>query len=74
MVKFLLGIVVGILIFFLFLYFGGGKSIKKVGEGLIDTGKKMEAVEELMQKEKDGALKDVKKKIIKEGEVKKGTQ
>jgi len=75
MVKFLLGILVGVLIFFLFLYFGGGKSIQKVGEGLIDTGKKMEAVEELMQKEKDGALKDVKKKILKEEkEVQKKTQ
>ncbi len=70
MIKFLLGVIVGILIFFLFLYFGGGKTMKKIGEGLTDTGKKMEALEEVIEKEKDGVWSGVKsgvkKKILKE--------
>jgi hypothetical protein len=66
MIKFLLGIIVGILIFFFFLYFGGGKSIKKVGEGLTDTGKKMEVLEEAISKEKEGVVKGIEKKFFKE--------
>ena len=66
MIKFLMGVIVGILIFFFFLYFGGGKTVKKVGEGLTDTGKKMEVMEEMIKKEKGEVEKDVKKKIFKE--------
>ena len=66
MIKFLMGLIVGILIFFFFLYFGGGKTVKKVGEGLTDTGKKMEVMEEMIKKEKGEVEKDVKKKIFKE--------
>ena len=66
MIKFLMGVIVGILIFFLFLYFGGGTTVKKVGEGLTDTGKKMEVLEEMVKKEKGEVEKDVKKKILKE--------
>jgi hypothetical protein len=73
MIKFLIGVIVGILIFFLFLYFGGGKTMKKIGEGLTDTGKKMEALEEVIEKEKDGVWSGVKsgvkKKILKEEKV-----
>jgi len=70
MIKLLMGVIIGILIFFLFLYFGGGKTVKKVGEGLTDTGKKMEALEEVINKQKDevwsGVKSGVKKKILKE--------
>jgi hypothetical protein len=66
MIKFLMGVIVGILILFFFLYFGGGKTVKKVGEGLTDTGKKMEVMEEMIKKEKGEVEKDVKKKIFKE--------
>ena len=66
MLKFILGVIVGILIFFLVIFFGGGKGVKKIGEGLIDTGKKMEAIEEMIKKEKDETLSGVKKKILKE--------
>jgi hypothetical protein len=73
MIKFLFGIVIGILIFFFFLYFGGGTSVKKIGEGLTDTGKKMEALEEVIKKEKDEVWSEVesgvKKKILKEEKV-----
>ena len=54
MIKFLMGVIIGILIFFFFIYFGGGKTVKKVGEGLTDSGKKMEVMEEIIKKEKHG--------------------
>jgi hypothetical protein len=70
MIKFLIGVLVGILIFFFFVYFGGGKTLKKVGHGLTDTGKKMEVMEEMIKKKKGevekDVEKDVKKKIFKE--------
>jgi uncharacterized membrane protein required for colicin V production len=66
MIRFLFGVVVGILIFLLFIYFGGGKTVKKVGEGLTETGKRIEHLEEVMKKEKDEMGKDIKKKILKE--------
>lgn len=70
MIKFFLGVVVGILLFFFFIFFGGGTTVKKIGEGLTDTGKKMEALEEVIQKEKEdvwsGVKDGVKKKILKE--------
>jgi len=75
MMKFLLGVIVGVLIFFFFVWFGGGKSVKKIGEGLHETGKRMEVMEETIKKGKDeawsGVKNDVKKKILKE---EKGTQ
>jgi hypothetical protein len=40
--------------------------VKKVGERLIDTGKKMEVTEQMIKKEKGEVEKDVKKKILKE--------
>ncbi|HYA91534.1 MAG TPA: hypothetical protein VEK32_08550 [Thermodesulfobacteriota bacterium] len=70
MIKFLLGVVVGILIFFFFVYFGGGKTLKKVGYGLTDTGKKIEVMEEMIKKKKGEVEKevekDVKKRVFKE--------
>ncbi len=70
MIKFFLGVIVGLLLFFFFLFFGGGSTVKKIGEGLTDTGKKMEALEEVIKKEKEevwgGVKSDVKKKILKE--------
>ena len=66
MVRFLLGVVTGILILLLFIFFGGGKAVKKVGEGLSETGKRMEHLEEVIKKEGDAVGKDIKKKILKE--------
>jgi len=79
MLKFLLGVLVGILIFLLFTYFGGGKTVTKIGEGLTDTGKKIEAVEGVMkkaiQKETDETLQGMKKKLLKEEkDLQKSTQ
>ncbi len=53
MIRFIFGVIVGVLLCFLFLYFGGGKAVKKVGENLSETGKKMEIMEETIRKEKD---------------------
>jgi hypothetical protein len=66
MLKFLFGVVIGILIFFFFLYFGGGKTVKKIGEGLTDTGKKMEVLEETIKKEKEDLGKGLQKKFFKD--------
>jgi len=79
MIKFLLGVIVGILIFLLFTYLGGGKTVTKIGEGLTDTGKKIEAVEgvmkEAIKKETDETLQGMKKKILKEEkDLQKSTQ
>jgi uncharacterized membrane protein (DUF106 family) len=64
--KFLLGVVVGILISFLFIWFGGGKTVKKIGENLSETGKKMEVMEEKIKKEKDEVWNGIKKKFLKD--------
>ena len=79
MIKFLLGVIVGILIFLLFTYFGGGKTVKMIGEELTDTGKKIEAVEgvmkEAVRKEADETLQGMKKKLLKEEkDLQKSTQ
>jgi len=66
MIKFLFGMIVGILIFFFFLYFGGGRSIKKIGEGLTDTGKRMEVIEEVIRKEKEDVTKGIEKRFFRE--------
>ena len=70
MIKFLLGVIVGILLIIFFIWAGAGTFVKKVGEGISDTGKKMEVLEEVIKKEKDevwsGVKSGVKKKIMKE--------
>jgi hypothetical protein len=66
MIKFLFGVLVGILLCFLFVYFGGGKALKKVGENLIDTGKKMEVMEETIRKEKEEIWTGGKRKGLKD--------
>lgn len=66
MIKFLLGVIVGVILFFFFLYFGGGKTVRTIGEGLTDTGKKMEVMEETIKKEKEGIGNGIKRKFFKE--------
>jgi len=63
--KFIMGVIVGILIFFLFVYFGGSRTLKKVGVGLIDTGKRMEVMEDMIKKKKGDVEKDVEKDVKK---------
>ncbi len=64
--NFLAGVIVGILLFFLIIWFGGGKTVKKIGEELSETGKKMEVMEEKIKKEKDEVWDGIKKKFLKE--------
>ena len=66
MIKFIMGVIVGILIFFFFIYFGGSKAVKKAAEGLTDAGKKMEVIEKIIKKEQGEVEKDVKRKPLKE--------
>ncbi len=66
MMRFLLGVFVGFLIFFLIVWFGGGKTVKKIGEGLTETGRKMEVLEEKIKKGKDDVWEEMKKKFLKE--------
>ena len=66
MIKFMMGVIVGIVIFFFFIYFGGSRAVKKVGEELTDTGKKMEVMEQVIKKEKGEVEREVKKKVLKE--------
>jgi len=74
MVKFLFGVLIGILVCFLFVYFGGGKAVKKAGETLIDTGAKMEMMEDTIRKGKEGLLPGTKKKPKEDKEVPKRSQ
>lgn len=64
--KFLFGVIVGILIFLFFLWYGGGGSVKKLGERLTDAGKKMEALEEKIKRGKDEVWDGIKKKFFNE--------
>lgn len=64
--KFLLGVVVGILLLLLFLMFGGGKTVKKVGENLTETGKRMEIMEETIKRDRETIEGTIKKKFFKE--------
>ena len=64
--NFLVGVFVGILIFLFFIWFGGGKTVKKMGEDISETGKRMEVMEEKIKKEKDDVWNELKKKFFKE--------
>jgi len=72
MFRFLFGVIVGIVLSFLVVYCGGGSAVKKVGEGLTETGKRMERMEGEFKKEKDDLWKGMKKKIS--GEEKEETR
>lgn len=64
--KFLLGILVGIILVFLFLMLGGGKTIRTVGENITETGKRMQLIEESIRKDKETIENVIKRKFSKE--------
>ena len=64
--KFLLGILVGIILVFLFLMLGGGKTLRTVGENITETGKRMQLIEESIRKDKETIENVIKKKFSKE--------
>ena len=61
--KFLLGILVGIILAFLFLMLGGGKTVRTVGENLAETGKRMQLIEDSIRKDKETIENVIKKKF-----------
>jgi hypothetical protein len=63
-------VIVGIILSFFLVYCGGGKTVKKVGEGLTETGKRMEILEGEIKKEKDEIWKGMKNKVT--GDEKQG--
>ena len=75
MFRFLFGVIVGIILSFIVIYWGGGRTVKTVGEGLTETGKRMERLEGELKKEKEDLWKEMKKKVSgKEEEGQKGRQ
>jgi hypothetical protein len=61
MIRFLFGVMVGILLFFFFVWFGGGATVRKIGHEVTDTGRRMEVFEEKIKKETDRVGSAVKK-------------
>jgi ABC-type arginine transport system permease subunit len=57
MKNFLLGIVIGIIVIILFIYFGGGRALKSLGMMTTDLGERIETVEK--------SLKDTTQDLIK---------
>ena len=69
MKKFILGIIIGIFLIFLFTYLGGGAALKTLGKKTIEVGEKVEVYEQALKdatqellSQKGGAEKDIKKK------------
>ncbi len=70
MKNFLLGIVIGILLIILFIYFGGGRVLKSMGGKTIEVGERVEvyekklkeATQDLIKKKKERIEKEIKKK------------
>jgi hypothetical protein len=60
MKKFILGIIIGVLLIFLFTYLGGGSVLQTVGQKTIEVGERIEVYEK--------ALKDVTHEILKKKE------
>ena len=63
MFRFIFGVIVGLLLSFILIFCGGGKTVKKVGEGLTETGRRMEMLEEEIGKGKDEIWKGMKRKF-----------
>ena len=63
MFRFIFGVIVGLLLSFILIFCGGGKTVKKVGEGLTETGRRMEMLEEEIGKGKDEIWKGMKGKF-----------
>ena len=72
MKKFILGIIIGVLLIFIFTYLGGGAALQTLGKKTIEVGERVEVYEkalkdvtqDLLKKTKEPA-KDTQKKKIK---------
>ena len=69
MKKFLLGIVIGIILIFIFIYFGGGSTLKSLGERTIELGEKIELYEKSLKETTRGLIE--KKELIEKEVIKK---
>jgi hypothetical protein len=67
MKKFLLGIVIGIIMIFAFIYFGGGSALKSVGTKTIELGKRIEMYEKFLKETTEGFIKKKEGIIDKKG-------
>lgn len=47
--AFLIGVIVGIILAFLFVYVGGGKFLKKMGKQVVKMGEQLEGYEKVMK-------------------------
>ena len=65
MKKFLLGIAIGIVLIFIFIYFGGGSTLKSLGERTIELGDKIELYEKSLKETTRGLI-EKKERIEKE--------
>ena len=72
MKKFILGIIIGILLIFLFTYLGGGAALQTLGKKTIEVGERVEVYEKALKDATQGLLKktqeaekDIQKKEIK---------
>jgi len=73
MKKFILGIIIGVLLIFIFTYLGGGAALQTLGKKTIEVGERVEVYEkalkdvtqDLLKKTKEPA-KDTQKKKIKQ--------
>ena len=69
MKKFLLGIAIGIILIFIFIYFGGGSTLKSLGERTIELGEKIELYEKSLKETTRGLME--KKELIEKEVIKK---
>jgi len=72
MKKFILGIVIGVLLIFLFTYLGGGAALQTLGKKTIEVGERVAVYEKALKdvtqellKKKQEAEKDIQKKEVK---------
>ena len=73
MKKFILGIIIGILLIFLFTYLGGGAALQTLGKKTIEVGERVEVYEKALKDATQGLLKKTKEaeKDIQKKEIKK---
>ena len=56
MKKFILGIIIGVFLIFLFTYLGGGAALKTLGKKTIEVGERVEVYEQALKDATQGFL------------------
>lgn len=65
MKKVMLGILIGVFVLILFVYFGGSRYVKSFGTKTEEAGEKLEKIEKEMREKAKGAKKSVEKSFDK---------